>query len=170
MRKISGIVLDQYDDSDGAVLRTIYPTADSVPEIVKQGHRLSFTERTTMPEDTFALVLVDEGSTFRKYSMADKGNTALSIEYFLKTGHKLPLEAQKVAASNLLDACNYFELTPPEALEKIAIGAMGLLSGALVVPGAVQEAKANLKAVKGTGGTIMTPDQMKARKMQMGVG
>lgn len=169
MEKLSGLVLDFYDDRDGGVLKSIFPTRDSVPETIKEAHSLTHEERSKMPDDTFAVVISDGDVILRKFSMADRGNTALSVEYFLKTGHKLPLEAQKMAAANLVDACRCFELEPPEALEKVAIGAMGLLGGALVVPGAMREAKSNLQAVRGTGGAIMTPDQIKTRKAQMGL-
>lgn len=169
MQKLSGLVLDYYDDRGGDVLKSIFPTKGEVPGVIKEAHRLSHAEQTKMPDDTFAVVISDGDVTLRKYSMADRGNTALSVEYFLKTGHKLPLEAQKVAASNLVNACQCFGIDPPGDLQKVAIGALGLLSGALVVPGAAREASGNLKASRTAGGAIMTPEQMKARKAQMGI-
>lgn len=170
MNKISGLVLDYYDDRDGDVLKSVFPTRDSVPEVIKQAHSLSYEERQKIPEDAFALVMVEDGQVLRKFATADGGNTALSVEYFLRTGHKLPLEAQKTAAANLVDACHCYGLEPPDSLVKVAIGALGLLSGALTIPGAVQEAKQNLRATRGTEGAIMTPQQIQARKMQMGAG
>ncbi len=170
MKKLSGLVLDVYDDGEGEVLRGIFPTHDSVPDLIKQAHFLKPEERAALPSDVFALELVNDGTAMRKFACTDAGNTALSIEFFLKTGHKLPLEAQKTAAANLVTACGWYGIEPPEQLEKVAIGALGLLSGALVLPGAAGEAKKNLAAVKGTGGQILTPQQVKMRKAQMGMG
>lgn len=167
MEKLSGLVLDYYDDRDGQVLKTVFPTLATVPDIIKEAHSLTYDERVRMPDDTFAVVISDGDVTLRKYSMADRGNTALSVEYFLKMGHKLPLEAQKVAAANLVDACSCFDLEPPAELQKVALGLSGLLSAATVVPGAAQEASRNLKAVRPAGSAIITPAQLQARKMQM---
>jgi len=44
----------------------------------------------------------------------------LSVEYFLKTAHRLPVEAQKVAAQNLVAACGWYDIEAPEELQKIA--------------------------------------------------
>jgi len=166
MEKISGLVLDRYDDPEGVVLRTIFP--GELPELVKSAAALSYEVRARLPEDTFALVLVDSDVELRKFAMADGGNTALSVEYFLKMGHKLPVEAQKVAAANLVRGCGWYGIEPPEALQKIALGLGTLLGGALIAPGQVREAKANMAAVQGAAPGIMTPDQIKARRMQMG--
>ena len=167
MDKLSGLVLDYYDDRNGHVLKTVFPTLSSVPTIIKEAHRLTHEERLRMPDDTFAVIISDGDVTLRKYSMADRGNTALSVEYFLKTGHKLPLEAQKVAAVNLVDACRYFDLDPPETLQKVALGFLGMFNAATVLPGAAREASNNLKAARTAGSAIMTPQQLQARKMQM---
>jgi hypothetical protein len=87
---------------------------------VKQAHALSAEERTLLPDDAFALVLLDSGHTLRKYACTDAGNTTLSVLYFLENGHKLPESAQKVAAANLATACSWYGLEAP-ILEKIAL-------------------------------------------------
>ncbi len=165
MKKLSGLVLDRYDDVDGASLHDI----PGALELSKLGSVFTHDELNRLPDDTFALILQDGDVTMKKFSMADAGNTALSVIYFLENGHKLPVEAQKVAAANLLKGCGWYGIPVSDELEKVAFGAMGLINTALMGPGAVREAGANLKAVKGTGPGIMTPDQIKARRLQMGV-
>jgi len=121
MQKLSGLVLDVYDDPDGEVLREIFPTYARVPEVIKEAHALSQEERAELPDDLYALVLIDEDTVLRKLACVDSGNTALSVSYFLKTAHKLPDEAQKTAARNLITACGWYGITPPGDLEKIAL-------------------------------------------------
>lgn len=162
MQKLSGLILDKYDDLDGSLFDV------SMIGYTKVARVLTPEERSRLPDDSFALILSDGDLELRKFSMADRGNVGLSVTYFLKTGHKLPVEAQKVAAENLLRGCECFGINPPKDLQKIALGIGSLIGGALVVPGAVREASNNLKAVQGAGG-IMTPEQIKQRRLQMGV-
>jgi hypothetical protein len=162
--KTSGLVLDIFDDSEGEVLRSIYPALSDIPETVKTAHVLTTEERSTLPDDVFALVLLNEGEKFRKYACIDQGNTTLSIEFFLKTASKLPSEAQKVAAENLLTACSWYGIQPPEQLQKLAAGlgtlinALPAISVASQVPGQIHQ---NLEENKilGGGGRIVTPDE-----------
>ena len=121
MDKLSGLVLDHYDDVKGEILKSIFPTMAAVPEIIKEAHALTQAERCTLPLDVFALELVEGSVHLRKYACIDAGNTALSVEYFLKTAAKLPVEAQKVAAANLVTACGWYGIVPPVALEKLAL-------------------------------------------------
>lgn len=170
MEKVSGLVLDSYDDYDGSEFRALYSSVDKVPDFVKQAHLLSPEERGKLPDEVFDLVMLNDEQVFRKYAMIDEGNTALSVQYFLRNGHKIPVEAQKVAAQNLVTACGWYDIEPPEQLQKIAIGLGGALMGALVIPGAASEAKKNLAASKtGPRGMVMTPQQIKSRRMQMGL-
>lgn len=120
MEKISGLVLDVFDDPTGEILKQVFPTYDSVPEVVKTAMPLSSVDRASLPDDVFALVLHNDGVVLRKYACVDEGNTCLSVEYFLKTAHRLPLEAQKVAASNLVTACGWYNVDPPESLLTLA--------------------------------------------------
>ena len=168
MKKLSGLVLDVYDDGEGEVLKSIFPTQESIPDLVKEAHYLQPEERDELSNDVFALELVDGDVTLRKFACVDAGNTALSVEYFLRTRHKLPEEAQKTAAANLITACGWYGIEPPEVLEKVAISPLGALSAAMILPGAAGEAKRNLQATKGTGGQVLTPEQIKARQAQMG--
>jgi hypothetical protein len=159
MNKTSGLILEIYDDQEGSILRQVFPTAESVPEMIKNAHCLTERERDSLPDDLFALILVNGDTSLRKYACVDAGNTALSVEYFLKTRDKLPVEAQKVAASNLLTSCSWYGINPPEELQKVALGPLDLAIGAITVPGAIKETKANLKAVRGP--MVVTPAQRK---------
>jgi len=121
MDKIAGLVLDVYDDPKGEVLRGIFPTEESLPALIKEASHITPELHAQLPDDAFALVLQNNGeTTLRKYACVDGGNTALNVEYFIKTAHKLPTEAQKVAAQNLIVACGWYGLEPPEELQKIA--------------------------------------------------
>lgn len=122
MEKISGLVLDIYDDSGGEILRSVFPTANDLPEIVKHAHALTQEERNNLHDDAFALILTQDDVELKKYATVDSGNTALSVTYFLQTAGKLPIEAQKIAAVNLVCACNSYGIEPPEELQKIASG------------------------------------------------
>lgn len=122
MEKLSGLVLDVFDDPGGEVLKQLFPTTDDLPEVLKTAMPLTAVDRSKLPDDVFALVLQDGDVTLRKYACVDKGNTCLNIEYFLKTAHKLPEDAQKVAADNLFEACRWYDIEPPEDLKKLSTG------------------------------------------------
>jgi hypothetical protein len=122
MEKLSGLILDVYDDTPGEVLKGMFPTMESLPEIIKTAHHVTPEEREQLPDDVFALILHDGPVELRKYACVDKGNTCLNVEYFLKTAHKLPAEAQKVAAANLCTACDWYGIEVPEPLRVLATG------------------------------------------------
>jgi hypothetical protein len=118
---LSGLVLDVYDDCSGSSLKSIYPTKEEIPVIVKTAHALTGDEHDALPDDVFALVLDNgDGTILRKYACIDPGNTLLSIAYFLQNKDKLPIEAQKVAAANLIKACDWYSLAPSADLAKCA--------------------------------------------------
>ena len=118
MEKLSGLIIDAYDDSDGRVLRHIFPEQTDLSELEKHAHALTPEEHSALPDEAFALVLVNDGQEFRKFATIDAGNTTLSIMYFLKTAHRLPMEAQEVAAANLEAACALYGLDAPELLKE----------------------------------------------------
>lgn len=128
MEKLSGLVFDVYDDPTGEILRSVFPTQGSLPDLVKEAYAVTKEVRDKLPDEAFALVLVDGDVEMKKFATVDPGNTALSVEYFLQTGHKLPVEAQKVAAQNLVAACELFDIEPPEELQKVAILDVALAS------------------------------------------
>lgn len=159
----SGLVLDVYDDFSGETLRALYPSFDSIPGKVKQAHVMTAPERDRLPDDVFALVLVNNGEKLRKYACIDEGNTALSVEYFVKNAHKLPLAAQKVAAANLQVACGWYDIAPPAELEKIALGlgtAMSAMMAAPVIKGtheAIHNNMAATRALEQAGAGVVQP-------------
>lgn len=121
MNKLSGEILDFYDDPSHEVFKERFPDPGLLPDYIKTAHLLSEEEREALPEDLFSLVLEDEGRTLKKYARNDKANTALSIVYFLDAGvNSLPPKMAKLAATNLLQACEWYSMKPPELLQKIA--------------------------------------------------
>jgi len=146
----SGLVLDVYDDHRGETFRSLYPSREQIPDLIKQATALDPNLMTQLPDDAFALVLDHDDGILRKFACIDVGNTALSVQYFLKTGQALPLEAQKVAAANLKTACEMYGLRPPDVLEKIAL--LGFVAKAnplalMSVPSVYDDAKENVHSV-----------------------
>lgn len=119
--KFAGVVIDFYDDK-GETLKTVFPTVESLPEVIKTA---SVRPQEVLGNEDFALIALDEGHVMRKYACHDPGTTAMSVVYFMEHGDKLPDGAQKVAAANLAQACVRFDMRPPEALCKMAGGLGG---------------------------------------------
>lgn len=168
----SGIVFDVFDDFDGAVLRTIYPTADEVPALVKSAAAFSKEELDQLPDDSFALILRADTQMgpveIRKYACVDPGNTDLSVRYFLSSGrfHMDPA-MRKTAAENLLRFCDWYDLQPPEELKKEAVLGLAFraVTAAPVIGGGYQEGKANLAAARlAAPGAILTPHEIEKVK------
>ena len=133
----TGSIIDFYDDPNGHVLKTKLG-AEQVPEFIKTAQYLEEGLRERLPDDVHALVMVDRGEKLRKYACVDKGNTALSVIYFMENKDKLPEEAQKTAAANLLTACSWYDLKPPATLLKTA-GVLGKAMGGLMMHDAVSQ-------------------------------
>ena len=115
----TGSVIDFYDDPSGTVLKTKLAFAQ-LPAYIRQADYQSEEKLAALPDDAFALVMVDQGHKIRKFACVDKGNTALSALYFLENKDKLPEEAQKVAAANLVEYCQAFQIEPPYQLQKLS--------------------------------------------------
>ena len=133
-RRLAGFVFDTYDDVDGRVLRSIATSPDSLPSFVKTATRLSEDQVNQIPDSNFALVMLDQGLKFKKYATVDRGNTALSVVYLLKQAHLLPPKAVKVAASNLIDACQRHGLEVPDQLKLAAKSGISPVSGRSFLP------------------------------------
>ena len=129
MSHLAGFVFDVYDDTNGDTLRTVIPDAESVPDFVKEAERITPDRAQALPDDAYSLVMIDGGRKLKKYASVDKGNTALSVLYLLKQAHLLPEVAVKIAATNLIEACNRFELDVPEELVKAASTGISGVSG-----------------------------------------
>jgi hypothetical protein len=119
MRRL-GYVFDPNDDVDGRVLRSLIPDPSAIPDFIKTAHRLTEEQVEKLSDDHFALVMVDQGQKLKKYACVDKGNTALSVMYLLKQAHLLPSEAVEIAANNLIDACQKYDLVIPMQLKMAA--------------------------------------------------
>jgi hypothetical protein len=115
----TGSIVDFYDDPQGLVLKNRLPQ-EGVPDFIKQAEFLDEHTRGTLPDDVFALVMVDRGEKLRKFACVDKGNVALNVIYFMENRDRLPEEAQKTAAANLARACSWFDLAVPMGLDKEA--------------------------------------------------
>lgn len=107
---------DFYDDPRGEVLKDVFPHLDDVPDLIKTAECLTPEQRTSLPDDVYALVMRDDRQHLRKFACVDAGNVALSVIYFSENQDQLPVEAQKVAAANLLKACSWYGLRPPQHL------------------------------------------------------
>lgn len=143
MHKYSGVVLDYYDDK-GATLKALFPTAEALPDAIKTG---SIQPLESLPDEAFALVALDEGHVLKKFACVDEGTTAMSTIYFLQHGSKLPEDAVKAAAENLVYACLDNGLVPPVPLLKKA---GKVRSGLERVGGAIK----NWRARRAAGGTV----------------
>lgn len=143
--------MDVYDDADGATVRTVFHDG-RFPESVKVAHALSHEDRAALPDDLFALVLTEgDDVVLRKYACVDRGNTELSVLYFLDHGHKLAEHVQEQTARNLVTACGWYDIEVPPVLEKVAFGLRSALSLAAVpsvVGGVGGQAKRNLATVR----------------------
>lgn len=115
----TGSIIDFYDDPHGQVLKEKVASAD-LPDYIKEAQHLDQAVRDRLPDEAFAVVMFDRGEKIRKYACVDKGNTALSTLYFMENSHKLPEEAQKVAAANLVRSCEHHGLDVPLQLVKAA--------------------------------------------------
>lgn len=171
----SGLVLDVYDDFNGGVLRSIFPTPDQIPDLVKQAEALGATDRAKLPDNVFALVLQNGEQQLRKYACTDPGNVVLSVLYLNENAHKLPVEAQKTAAANLIIACGWYGLedfAKEAGLMGMAAGAvaknpLGALGTAVTAPALVQGTRQEIGGRMGVirqheamGGGVATPEQV----------
>lgn len=182
--QLSGQVLDIYDDYRGELLRSIFPSQDLVPEAVKTAHYLSSEEHASLPDDVFALVLVDQDRVFRKFACVDSGNVVLSARYLEKVGEKLPVEARLVALQNLSKAAAWYGMEELQeelhqktagligmvgkaALNRAAANPLGTLMTAATLPsqikGTSQAIRQNMGAVRSleqAGAGVVTPENV----------
>ena len=142
--RTAGIVLDIYDDPKGLVLRRkVAASGSRIPEKLASSRLLDSEELDRLPDRLFALVAENHGEVLRKYAMHDPEHLTTSIIYFLECGHLLPEDVQVKVASNLVTCCGWYDVTPPQALTKIAfMGAMNAMQvglGAMDAAGKARE-------------------------------
>jgi hypothetical protein len=117
MRGYEAGVFDIYDDG-GHILKQAMPDQDDLPDFVKTASLVRQQDNSRL----FALVMIDDGKVMKKFATADRGNTWLSSLYFAFTKDSLPPEAQKVAAANLIEACEAYDIAAPDLLFDYADG------------------------------------------------
>lgn len=166
--RTAGVVFDFYDDLSGTLLKKSCPTSADLPDIVKEAHILSPEEREVLRDEAYALTMVNNGTHMRKFACVDAGNTALSILYFNESAVLLPQEAVKTAASNLMDACEEFELPVPGWLKTAAKTGMSKTRNPSRQPSQSDDVewnqRTNLTSIQGgadSGRVIPTASQMK---------
>jgi hypothetical protein len=116
--KTAGVMLDFYDDPTGSLLKSVFPTAEELPDLVKAAHILNPEERAILRDDAYALVVHDEGRVIRKFACVDPGNTLLSLLYFDKTASLLPEEARAQAGQAIYQRAVEFGLIEKDAASK----------------------------------------------------
>jgi len=166
--RTAGVIFDFYDDVSGSLLKKACPTAADLPEIVKEAHILSPEEHEVLRDEAYALTMVNNGTPLRKFACVDAGNTALSVLYFSDTADLLPHAAVKVAAANLVEACEDFELPVPGWLKTAAKTGMSKTRNPSKQPQQSDDVewsqRTNLNSVQGgadSGRVIPTASQMK---------
>jgi hypothetical protein len=125
--RTAGVILDIYDDPKGLVLRDKLAGA-AIPQKLATAQLLDHEKLAQLPDRLFALVGTDHGSVIRKYAMHDEPHLVTSIIYFMEGGHLFPEDVQVKVAANLVNACAWYGMDPPEGLVKVALGAMGALT------------------------------------------
>lgn len=160
--------LDIYDDPGATVLRDALG-GKALPAKLASTTLLSPQDLAALPDRLFAMVGTCGGEQLRKFAMHDEAHLGTSILYFLANNGKLPEPTQQKIASNLVNACSWYDLDPPEKLVKIAlIGMLNAGLGLMAAPAKLREehqkSQANMDAfraaqasgakVAGTGRTV----------------
>lgn len=117
MNSFDAGVYDIYDDG-GLLLKRAVPDPEDIPDFVKTAAQVGPDGDRRL----YALVMIDDGKVMKKFATADQGNTWLSTLYFALTRDNLPEEAQKVAAANLIEACDAHDIAAPDFLWDLADG------------------------------------------------
>lgn len=149
--RLTGVILDIYDDPTASVLRQKL-AGRSLPDELGNSDLLDQGQLDALPDRLFGLVASNGDGLVRKFAMHDPAHVTTSVIYFLETKHLLPPEAQKVAAQNLLWACNEYGMTPPEQLTKVAFdpisGALGLLDAKSKVENSVRSGRSTMDSFR----------------------
>lgn len=164
----SGLILDLYDDLARGSFSQEVGGESNVAPLVKTAHLLSTEELSLLPNDAFALVLMDGENSLRKFACTDPGNTAASVLYFLQMRDKLSEDARKIASSNLCQFCEWYGLDTPEELKKEALSAGTVLGLALNAPFMVGQAKEIARKGKiglSSQGVVHTPEEFKGAEV-----
>lgn len=108
MIKIASLVYDVYTDVHKQDLMKM---ASSMPDYVKDAELISEDQLDNLSDGDFALIFnTREGETLRLFPILNKAHTWLAVQYFVRNKSKLPEEAQKIAATNILNAASFWEV------------------------------------------------------------
>lgn len=119
--RLTGLVLDIYDDPQASMLRGAF-ASEPLPVKLASMPFLEPDQLAQLPDRLFALVADNDEETVRKYAMHDAGHVLSSLVYFMECGGCLPESAQQKVAANLVNACAWYDLDPPEPVVKLALG------------------------------------------------
>jgi len=138
--------LDIYDDPGATVLRDALGGKE-LPAKMASASLLSPQDLAALPDRLFALVGTCGGAQLRKFAMHDEAHLGTSILYFLANSEKLPEATQQKVASNLVNACSWYDTEPPERLVKIALlGALNAGLSLMAAPAKLREEHAKSQA------------------------
>lgn len=129
MVKLANQVLDFYDEisANRAKIETVI---SKLPEMVKKANiPATPDEINAIPDKEWALIVVTDGGSLRKYAIDSNANSYLSVLSFVKNADKLPKEAQSITAKNLLEAGDYFNLFKKEDIPSITRDALQKIAG-----------------------------------------
>lgn len=114
MYKIANQVLDAHDDTSLDILRKVAKLNPSI-------NMMTDEERLSLKDNDFALsVITKKASKLNKFPVNNYDSTFLSNQFFNETHQRLPKIAAETAAHNIKVACAIFNVTPTEAVEKLA--------------------------------------------------
>ena len=104
---------DIYDDN-GALLRKFYPNQEELPDFIKESGLPNPKDFQKWGSEAFAVQVPLRDGVRDAYPIMNDAAAAISAFYFDHTHQNLPPELRKVAAENILRACNDFgvELDP----------------------------------------------------------
>lgn len=115
--KLENAIIDIYDDVN--LKETLTKVASRLPSNLRQEHLPAVHEKDSLEDSQFALSLFTKSaSKLNKFPINSRINTALSSEYFELNHHKLPYEAQKIAAAFIHRACDKFGVEPSPSVKQ----------------------------------------------------
>lgn len=90
------------------------------PAFVKTASFAEGGDADRLPESAFALVVLDKTAASRLLPIHDKPHTWVSGQYLAQHWPGLPKTAAAMAARNVCEAANFFNVDVPESLKKVA--------------------------------------------------
>lgn len=115
-----GAIFDPYDDGFESLQRMM--RGREVPDFIKTASILDQEDLQRLPDHAFAMVVVGDGCSMRKYACIDPAHVTVNVMYFLEHADDLHESVKEKVAHNLLRACNHFGVVSPTNLTKMASG------------------------------------------------